>query len=106
MMHMLLNLIQWLQLWPLVCSYKIWSTILKAEIKRLFNTVNLWLLLVATLFRWPNIIEALSYIVPYELSAECIIVKLSAYSILDDNRKIPIDCGKCHVKHDVTVLLT
>ena len=45
-------------------------------------------------------------IVPYELSAECIIVKLSAYSILDDNWKIPIDCGKCHVKHDVTVLLT
>ena len=45
-------------------------------------------------------------IVPYELSAECIIVKLSAYSIRDDNRKIPIDCGKCHVKHDVTVLLT
>ena len=45
-------------------------------------------------------------IVPYELSAECIIVKLSAYSILDDNRKIPIDCGKCHVKNDVTVLLT
>ena len=45
-------------------------------------------------------------IVPYELSAECIIVKLSAYSILDDNRKSPIDCGKCHVKHDVTVLLT
>ena len=46
------------------------------------------------------------YIVPYELSAECIIVRLSAYSILDDNRKSPIDCGKCHVKHDVTVLLT
>ena len=45
-------------------------------------------------------------IVPYELSAECIIVKLSAYSIRDDNRKIPIDCGKCHVKHDVSVLLT
>ena len=48
----------------------------------------------------------LPIIVPYELSAECIIVKLSAYSIRDDNRKIPIDCGKCHVKHDVTVLLT
>ena len=45
-------------------------------------------------------------IVPYESSAECIIVKLSAYSIQDDNRKIPIDCGKCHVKHDVTILLT
>ena len=48
----------------------------------------------------------LPYIVLYELSAECNIVKLSAYSIRDDNRKIPIDCGKCHVKHDVTVLLT
>ena len=48
---------------------------------------------------------AITSIVPYELSAECIIVKLSAYSILDDNRKIPIDCGKCHVKHDITVLL-
>ena len=45
-------------------------------------------------------------IVPYELSAEYIIAKLLAYSIRDDNRKIPIDCGKCHVKHDVTVLLT
>ena len=49
---------------------------------------------------------ALTCIVPYELSAEYIIVKLLAYSIRDDNRKIPIDCGKCHVKHDVTVLLT
>ena len=45
-------------------------------------------------------------IVLYELSAEYIIVKLSTYSIRDDNRKIPTDCGKCHVKHDVTVLLT
>ena len=42
----------------------------------------------------------------YELSAENIIIKLSAYSIRDYNRKIPIDCGKCHVEHDVTVLLT
>ena len=49
---------------------------------------------------------SLCTIVPYELSAEYIIVKLSAYSIRDDNRKIPIDCGKCHVKHDITVLLT
>ena len=49
---------------------------------------------------------ACQYIVPYELSAEYIINKLSAYSIRDDNRKIPIDCGKCHVKHDVTILLT
>ena len=45
-------------------------------------------------------------IVPYELSAEYIIAKLLAYSIRDDNWKIPIDCGKCHVKHDVTILLT
>ena len=49
---------------------------------------------------------SIQYIVPYELSAEFIIIKLSAYSIRDDNRKIPIDCGKCHVKHDVTFLLT
>ena len=48
---------------------------------------------------------SIQYIVPYELSAEYII-KLSAYSIRDDNRKIPIDCGKCHVKHDVIFLLT
>ena len=26
---------------------------------------------------------------------------LSAYSIRDNNRKIPTDCGKCHVKRDV-----
>ena len=51
-------------------------------------------------------IVLLVYIVPYELSAEYIIDKLSAYSIRDDNRKIPIDCGKCHMKHDVTILLT
>ena len=47
-----------------------------------------------------------STIVPYEFSAEYIINKLSAYSIRDDNQKIPIDCGKCHVKHDVKILLT
>ena len=45
-------------------------------------------------------------IVPYELLAEYIIAKLSAYSIRDDNWKIPIDCGKCHVKHDVPIPLT
>ena len=44
--------------------------------------------------------------VSYELTAEYIIAKSSAYSIQDDNRKIPIDCGKCHMKHDVTILLT
>ena len=35
-----------------------------------------------------------------------IIGKLSAYSIRDNNRKIPIDFGKCHVKRDVIILLT
>ena len=44
--------------------------------------------------------------VPYKLSAEYIIAKSSAYSIRDYNRKIPIDYGKYHVKHDVTILLT
>ena len=43
--------------------------------------------------------------VSYELTAEFIIAILSAYSIRDKNWKIPIDCGKCHVKHDVTILL-
>ena len=51
-------------------------------------------------------LTAAADIVPYELSAEYIIDKLSTYGIQDDNRKIPIDCGKCHVKHDVTILLT
>ena len=44
--------------------------------------------------------------VPYKLLAEYIIAKSSAYSIRDDNQKIPIDCGKYHVKHDITILLT
>ena len=48
---------------------------------------------------------SLHYSVTYELSAGYIIDKLSAYSIRD-NRIIPIDCSKCHVKHDVTTLLT
>ena len=42
----------------------------------------------------------------HKLSAEYIIAKSLAYSIQDDNRKIPIDCSKYHVKHDVTILLT
>ena len=46
------------------------------------------------------------YSVPCKLLAEYIIAKSSAYSIRDDNQKIPNDCGKCHVKHDVTILLT
>ena len=49
-----------------------------------------------------------SYIasVSYELTAGYITDKLLAYSMRDDNRKIPIDCGKCHMKHDITILLT
>ena len=35
--------------------------------------------------------------VSYKLSAECITVKLSAYSIRDNIRKIPMDSGKFHV---------
>ena len=46
------------------------------------------------------------HIVPQELSAGYIIAKLLAYSIPDDNRNIPIDCGKYHMKHDMTILLT
>ena len=45
-------------------------------------------------------------IVLYKLSAEYIIAKLLAYSIRNDTRKIPSDYGKCHVKHDMTILLT
>ena len=44
--------------------------------------------------------------VSYKLMAEYIIANFLAYSIRDDNQKIPIDCGKCHMKHDVTILLT
>ena len=44
--------------------------------------------------------------VSYKVLAEYIITKLSADSILDDNRKILIVCGKCHVVHDVAVLLS
>ena len=36
--------------------------------------------------------------VTYKLSAGYIIDKLSAYSTQDNNQKIPIDCGKCHMK--------
>ena len=48
----------------------------------------------------------ISYVtsVSYELMAEHIITKLLLYSIRDDNRKIPIDCSKCHVKHDMKIL--
>ena len=44
--------------------------------------------------------------ISYELTMEYIIAKFSAYSIRDDNWKIPIDCDKFHMKHDVTILLT
>ena len=39
-------------------------------------------------------------IVPQELSARQII---SIYSIRDDYQKIPNDCDKYHVKHDMTI---
>ena len=45
-------------------------------------------------------------IVSYQLPAAYIIAKLSADSILDNNQKTPIVCGKCHVVHDVTILLS
>ena len=47
-----------------------------------------------------------SLIVSYQLPAAYIIAKLSADSILDNNQKTPIVCGKCHVVHDVTILLS
>ena len=46
------------------------------------------------------------HIVSYKLSAEYIIAKLSVDSILDNNQKTPIVCAKCHVVHDVTILLS
>ena len=67
----------------------------------------LFVLLCDAIFSYHLFINITSVcIIPYKLSAEYIIDKLSAYSIRDDNRKIPIDYGKCHVKHDVTILLT
>ena len=40
------------------------------------------------------------------LSAAYIIAKLSVDSILDNNQKTPIICGKYHMVHDVTILLS
>ena len=45
-------------------------------------------------------------IISYKLSAAYIIAKLSVNSILDTNWKTPIVCSKCHVVHDVTILLS
>ena len=41
-----------------------------------------------------------------ELSVAYIIAKQLAHNILDNNRKIPMDCGKFHVMYDVTILLS
>ena len=43
------------------------------------------------------VLHTLQHSVSYELSAACITVKLLAYSIRDDIRKIPMDCGKFHM---------
>ena len=32
------------------------------------------------------------------------IIKLSEYSIRDSTHKIPVDCCKFHIKHDVMIL--
>ena len=47
-------------------------------------------------------------IISYKLSVAYIIVKLLAHSILDNNWKILIVCGKGHdhVVHDMTILLS
>ena len=45
-------------------------------------------------------------IISYQLSAAYIIAKLSVDSILDDDRKTPTVCGKFHLVHDVTILLS
>ena len=44
--------------------------------------------------------------VSYKLSVACIITKLLVDSIRYNNRKTPIVCGKCHMVHDVTILLS
>ena len=45
-------------------------------------------------------------IVSYKLLVAYIIVKLSVDSIPDNNQKTLIVCSKCHVVHDVTILLS
>ena len=45
-------------------------------------------------------------IISYQLSAAYITAKLSVDSILDDDRKTPTVCGKFHLVHDVTILLS
>ena len=44
--------------------------------------------------------------ITFELSTVHVIAKLVADSILDNNCKIPMDCSKFHVTHDVTILLS
>ena len=57
-----------------------------------------------------NLAVTESYIVSYELMAGYTyyrqIIGIYVASIRDDKRKILIDCGNCHMKHDVTILLT
>ena len=33
-------------------------------------------------------------------------ILLMQYIILDNNHKIPMDCGKFHMTHDITILLS
>ena len=47
-----------------------------------------------------------TYSASYKLLVACIIAELSADSILDNNQKTLIVCGKCHVVHDMTNLLS
>ena len=58
---------------------------------------------------WPKIHYIILHsvtIVSYKLSAICIIAQLSTDSILHNNQKTLIVCGKYHVVHDVTILLS
>ena len=45
-------------------------------------------------------------VVTYKLLAAYIITKLSADSILDNNWKTLIVCGKCYMVHNVTIILS
>ena len=50
--------------------------------------------------------DSIVNIVSYKLSAAYFITKLSAEAIIDNDWKISIACGKFHVLHDVTILLS
>ena len=50
--------------------------------------------------------RSLADIVSYKLLAACIITIILVDSILDNNRKTPIVCGKCHMVHDMANLLS